>query len=165
MIDIQNGKFISAIFSNNAQSLVTGLWEDNSTEEKQTHEILMDVDLKDPFYNKLLESFSIDDIVKMTADQRNYEREGYISLVKEIALKEGILYDPNTPGNFKQRDVSFMLEIPKSEAEEEWLFDLKLEMFDNETIVNSDNDELKKRLRDASTPVEVMYIAGKFLFE
>jgi hypothetical protein len=45
------------------------------------------------------------------------------------------------------------------------LFNIKLKIFDLPKVTQSNNTELKKKLREAKTPLESLYIAGKFLNE
>ena len=45
------------------------------------------------------------------------------------------------------------------------LFNTKLKIFDLPQVTQSTNSELKKKLREAKTPLESLYIAGKFLYE
>ena len=42
---------------------------------------------------------------------------------------------------------------------------IKLKIFDLPEVVNSSNSELKSKLRQATTPLEALYVAGKFLYE
>jgi hypothetical protein len=45
------------------------------------------------------------------------------------------------------------------------LFNLKVKIFDLPQVSSSTNSELKKKLRETKTPLEALYVAGKFLYE
>ena len=42
---------------------------------------------------------------------------------------------------------------------------LKVKIFDLPQVSSSTNSELKKKLRETKTPLEALYVAGKFLYE
>ena len=41
----------------------------------------------------------------------------------------------------------------------------ELKIFELDAVTKSENDSLKKELREADSPLKALYIAGKFMFE
>lgn len=158
---LENGKFIEAIFANNTKNAIITIWQDDSTGTNQ--EIVIEVNLQDRLYQKLLDQYTIDEINTMTDQKRKVEREAFLLMVKHIALNEGLLYDPEVKKDSLDLDMIFNPTV--SDEATDLLFNIKLKIFDMEQVLKSSNTELKKQLRQAKTPLESMYIAGKFLFE
>lgn len=163
MIDIKNGKFIHAYFADKNKKGIKAVWKDNETLVET--EVVIMVDLTSELYNKLLEDFSIDDIVKMTNLKLENEKAAYIRLVKQIALDSGLLYNPDAAVEKSQLNIDHIFTPPEGDAGIDLLFNIKLKIFDMEQVINSTNTELKKQLRQSKTPLEALWIAGKFLFE
>lgn len=162
---LENGKFIEAVFLNSATSKrknVVALWQDNETSEIQ--EIVIEMNLEDSTYRKLLEQYSIDEISAMTDQKLAKQKESFIAMVKQIAVNEGMIYNPNYD-NKDSATIDHVFAPPEGDAGTDLLFNIKLKIFDLAEVVESNNTELKKKLREAKTPLESFYIAGKFLFE
>jgi len=85
--------------------------------------------------------------------------------VKEMALDYGLVYDPNAEQDASAHSVDHIFEPPEGDDGTDLLFNIKLKIFDMEQVVNSEDDDLKKELREADTPLKALYVAGKFLFE
>jgi hypothetical protein len=160
---LENGKFTHAIFTDKNKDMITAIWMDHDTEEY--HEILIDVNLEEKNYKKLLESFDLREISEMTKDYWYEEEENFYLVVKDMALKHGLVYDPENADESDRLRIEHIFNPPEGEAFEDFLFNLKLYIFEQQEVVDSEDTELKRKLREAKTPLESLYIAGKFFYE
>jgi hypothetical protein len=162
-MNLDKGKFINALFASSKKKLILAIWQDNET--KQQHEIAIETDLNNKMYVKLLETFTTDEISTMTDQKRKHAAKSWELVVKDIALKYGLIYDPSSTNPQDKLVIDHLFNPPEGEAGMELLFNTKLKIFDLTEVTQSSNTELKKKLREAKTPLESLYIAGKFLYE
>jgi hypothetical protein len=162
-MNLDKGKFINALFASSKKKLILAIWQDNET--KQQHEIAIETDLNNKMYVKLLETFTTDEISTMTDQKRKHAAKSWELVVKDIALKYGLIYDPSSTNPQDKLVIDHLFNPPEGEAGMELLFNTKLKIFDLPEVTQSTNTELKKKLREAKTPLESLYIAGKFLYE
>ena len=73
--------------------------------------------------------------------------------------------DPAITNPQEKLVVDNLFNPPEGITGTDLLFNLKLKIFDLPAVTQSTNSELKKKLREAKTPLESLYIAGKFLYE
>jgi hypothetical protein len=162
-MNLDKGKFINAVFASSKKKLILAIWQDNET--KQQHEIAIETDLNNKMYVKLLETFTTDEISTMTDQKRKHAAKSWELVVKDIAVKYGLIYDPSSTNPQDKLVIDHLFNPPEGEAGMELLFNTKLKIFDLPEVTQSSNTELKKKLREAKTPLESLYIAGKFLYE
>ena len=162
---LNNGNFTSARFVNNNRDTIMATWVDDATQQAQ--EIIIPVEVGNYIYHKLLEKFSIDEINEMTNQFIAEYRALFNTKVKEIAEKNGLIVNPTIDGNISDSFLLDSIFSPPADEEKkvELLFETKLKLFELPEILNSTNVDLKKKLREASTPLESFYWAGKILFE
>lgn len=160
---LDNGRFTHAVYSSSKQNLIFATWYDEST--KKHKEIAIKTDLNNEFYKKLLQTFTTDEIYQMTDQKRKLNSQTFEIYVKDIALKYGLVYDPLIHNPQEKLTVDNLFNPPAGDLGTDLLFNLKLKIFDLPEVTQSDNTELKKKLREAKTPLESLYIAGKFLYE
>lgn len=162
-MNLDKGKFINAIFASSKKKLILAIWQDNET--KQQHEVAIETDLNNKNYVKLLETFSTDEISIMTDQKRKHAAIAWESIVKDVATKYGLIYDPAVTNPQDKLTVDHLFNPPAEDVGINLLFNIKLKIFDLPSVTQSTNTELKKKLREAKTPLESLYIAGKFLYE
>jgi len=163
-----NGKFTHACYVNSKKDTIDAIWHDETaTGEDQIayHQISIPVDLENANYVKLLETFTTDEISTMTDQRTREESENFKQFIREMAEKEGLVYDPNAADRNEVQSVDHIFTPPEGDAGTDLLFNVKLKIFDMPEVVDSTNTELKRALREADTPLKALYIAGKFLFE
>lgn len=160
---LDNGDFTHAEFLDEDKNIIKALF--HSVEEDLLTEILVPVDLEDETYQKLLEKFNLQQIKKMTDESREKQRTDFLMIVKDIAETNGLIYDPENADVENRLKVDHIFELPEGEFGEEFLFNIKLKIFEMEEVMHSDDADLKKELREATTPLECFYIAGKFLYK
>lgn len=161
---MENGKYIVAYYASGKKDLIIADWE---YDDGEMESVLIDVDLSNPLYRQLLETFTIDQISNTTNEKNKWEAEQFKLMVKEISEEYGLLIDPDAEDKFKNNTftVDHIFNPPTGTDGDDMLFNIKLNIFDMEAVNNSEDTDLKKQLREATTPLEALYIAGKFLYE
>jgi len=164
---LENGKFTHARYVSSKKDIIEAIWMWNEVEDGETPymQVAIEVDLEDPNYITLLDTFTTDEISTMTDQHAKEEAENFKVFVKEMALDYGLVYDPNAEQDASAHSVDHIFEPPEGDDGTDLLFNIKLKIFDMEQVVNSEDDDLKKELREADTPLKALYVAGKFLFE
>jgi hypothetical protein len=168
MIDWENGKFTHARFASSKKDLIEAIWMDYEVSEEigtPFQALGIPCDLEDEAYVKLLETFTTDEISTMTDQWAKEEEENFKLFVKEMALDYGLVYDPNAADRQAGHSVDHIFTPPEGDEGTDLLFNVKLKIFDMDQVINSDDEDLKKELREADTPLKALYVAGKFLFE
>jgi hypothetical protein len=160
---LDNGRFTHAAYSSSKQNLILALWYDNET--KGHTEIAIKPDLVDANYKKLLDTYTPDEISMMTDQKRKLASQNFEMVVKDIALKYGLIYDPAVTNPQDKLIVDHLFNPPAGDTGTDLLFNIKSKIFDLPAVTQSINTELKKKLREAKTPLESLHIAGKFLYE
>lgn len=160
---LSNGRFTHARFTSSRKDLIESIWLDEN--DNTYHQIAIEVDLENPEYVKLLETFTTDEIATMTDQYAKEEQENFLAIVKDIAETYGLIYDPDAVDGKDKLNIDHIFTPPEGDDGVDLLFNVKLKIFEMDEVLNSDNGELKKALREAKTPIEAFYIAGKFLYE
>jgi hypothetical protein len=162
-MDLTTGKFTFATYANSSKNIINAIWLDEGT--KEYSEVAVVTDLKDKIYQKLLEKFTPDEISTMTDQKHKEEASQFEYIVKDIAKKYNLIYDPTTANPEDKLNLDHIFNPTNDDVGTDLLFNLKIKIFDLPEIQKSENSELKKKLREAKTPLESLYIAGKFLYE
>ena len=160
---LNNGKFTFAHYANKNKDLIKTVWYDNDTKTGQ--EITIKTDLTNDMYKKLLETFTVDEITTMTDQKTSIEEQNFHSLIKNMAIKHGLVYDPKTKNPQEVLNLDSIFNFKNDTVDNDFLFELKIKIFDLPQVSSSTNNELKKKLRESDTPLQALYIAGKFLYE
>jgi dipeptidyl aminopeptidase/acylaminoacyl peptidase len=117
-----------------------------------------------PEFQLLLKKFSIDQINVMSNERDDQELANLKALVVEYAHATGLVYDPTADEPNTRLDIEAIFDLPDSTKGQDFLFEIKLRAFDIPEISNADQ-ELKIAIREADTPIKVMYLVGKKLYE
>jgi len=164
---LEQGEFIDAYFTNDDRNEIQATWHDFGVDSY--YNVFIPVDLENENYQKLLEKYNLKQIKNNTNERSASEEEAFKTLVLGEALKKGLVYDPANVEVDNLLRVDHLFDLPEGNIGEEFLFNLKLRIFDMPELLNvewsEETQELKKRLREAKTPLECLYIAGKFLYE
>lgn len=163
MKNFENGKFTHAKYASSKKDTIDAIWLSNDTNEY--HQVAIPTNLENPTYVKLLETFTTDEISTMTDQSTKEDAENFKLFVKQIASDYGLIYDANAANRESVASYEQIFNPPEGDEGTDLLFNIKLKIFDLPQIVESNNAELKKALREADTPLKALYIAGKFLFE
>jgi hypothetical protein len=89
---LDNGRFTHAVYASSKQNLIFATWYSQDTNKHK--EIAIKTDLNNKLYKKLLETFTPDEIYQMTDQKRKLNSQTFEIYVKDIALKYGLVYDP-----------------------------------------------------------------------
>lgn len=155
-----DGKFIEAYFMNESKDFIETVFKHN---DGTLENILVEVNLNDELYKKLIDTFSIDKISDATDKRLAEQLDAFKSWVKHIAERDGLIYDPNGKDNKIKVDDLFV--EPTDDVSTDILFNVKMKCFELPQVVDSTNNELKQQLRKSKTVMEAFYITGKFLYE
>lgn len=159
---MENGRWTEARFLSSKKDLIAALWLHE--ESQQLEEILINVDLEEELYVQLLETYTTDEISTMTTEKAKEDQELFLGLVKQMALDYGLVYDPDAAEGKESLNIDAIFNPPEGDAGTDLLFNIKLKIFELDAVVDSEDSWNKKKLREAKTPLEAFYIAGKFLF-
>ena len=127
--------------------------------------ILVPADLENPDYLELLEQFTIDEITTMTNQRHEVDKANFTAFVKNMCIDYGLVYDPNAADQQDRLTVDHIFNPAPDDLNIDFLFNIKIKIFEMPEVEGSTNAALKKQLREAKTPLESLYIAGKFLYE
>jgi hypothetical protein len=159
----ENGKFTHARYVSSKKDTIEAIWYDE--EHKQYNQVAISTNLENPAYVKILETFTTDEISTMTDQNSREQAESFKLFVKEMATDFGLVYDPNAANRETVASYEQIFNPPEGDEGTDLLFNIKLKIFDLPQVVDSDNANLKRELREAETPLKALYVAGKFLFE
>lgn len=162
-MNFDNGKFTHARYVSSKKDTIEAIWYDETHSEY--HQIAISTNLENAQYVKLLETFTTDEISTMTDQFTKEEAENFKSFVKNMAVDYGLLYDPNAANRESVASYEHIFNPPEGDEGTDLLFNIKLKIFDMQQVIDSDNNDLKRQLREADTPLKALYIGGKFLFE
>ena len=160
---LNEGKFIHARFVNTQKRIIEATWHRDDIGRDEL--MIFDSSLENPMYLKLLETFTVDEISTMTNQYNKQQAEGFKQLVLKMCMDNNLVYDPNAADQKDRLIVDHLLNPPEGDVGSDFLFEIKLKIFDLPQVVNSTNADLKATLRKATTPLEALYVAGKFLYE
>lgn len=155
-------KFTEAFFTSSNKDFIDAVAE---MEDGTLDGFLIPTDLEDPIYIELLAQLSIDEISNMTAQRHEVDAATFTTFVKQMALDNGLVYDPNAAEQMDRLTVDHIFNPTPDDISTDFLFNLKIKIFDLPEVEGSTNAALKKELREAQDPLKSLYVAGKFLYE
>jgi hypothetical protein len=147
--------FLNAYFIDNDRKNIEIL---TTTEDKKSViSSIISYNEKDPSFQALSKFITIDQLHEETYNKKKKEREIFEQKVIEIAKRDGLLLD-NT--KIDSNYFSTVIKAIFTESENtDHIFALKLALFELTEIKDSTNEELKKKLRQAKTKIEVLQTA------
>lgn len=157
-----NGTFINAVFTSSKKNTIEATFKH---EDESLESVVIEVDLNNEVYKKLLDTFTIDEITKFTNAKINHDKVNFSEFVLAMCADRGLVYDPNGADEKSKLVIDNLFALPEGDAGTDLLFNIKMKCFELPEVVASEDTELKKKLRKATTPIEAFYITGKFLYE
>lgn len=160
------GQWVHARYANNSKTVIEAVLEQQTSDGEIDHSgVIIPVNMEEEDFQSVLEVFSLDQIEEMTKQHIAERTQVYLDMVKKIATDAGLLYDESKINRFGDKQLPAYFSVAETDSEEEYLFDLKLSVFEMPEVYDSTNDDLKRQLREADTIAKTLYIAGKFLYE
>lgn len=151
--------FLTAYFIDNERKNIEV--QTTTEDKKSVFTTIIPFEENNPQYQALSKYMNIDQLHESTYQKNKTEKEQFEKSVLNIAKREGILLDNN------KIDSNFFPTLIKSIFEDEknadHLFALKLALFEIEKIRNSNNEEIKKKLRQSKTKVEALQAAFELI--
>lgn len=136
----------------------------NPSPTSDLSEMVITTEASNPDFKTLLKRFSIDEINLFT----NKEQEGAMAtmhaIVKGYAEYNGLVYDPSKEDPKAAINLDMVFDLPDTTQGQDFLFEVKLRAFDVPQIAEA-SQEVKIAIREADTPIKVMYLVGKHLYE
>ena len=153
------------------QNFITAHYIDNesknreilSTSENNTQTIptIIEYNEEHPYFKALMTMVTLDQLHEYTYQKVKSERKLFEESVLRIARKDGIIMDSaKIDTKFYPKVVDALF---NDEDNQDHIFALKLAVFELDGIKDSDKEDLKKKLRQSKSKIEVLSIACDIL--
>jgi hypothetical protein len=151
---ITKDTFITASFIDNERKNIEILLKDD--EETKVYPYILEYNPDNPICKELLEICSLDQLHENTWQKKKDERRDFESMVKKVAVKEGLLKRiiENVDSDFFKLLMDFFLSDKQEHIDR--LFNFKIFLFEQDTVKNSKNEEVKTAIRKSKTPLEAL---------
>jgi len=172
---IFSGKIVDAYYSDPELKFIEVLYEADEQQKKDGVELLshaLIVDDDDQQYKDLLEEWTLEAIDDATKARNEQYRNEFRIAFHNYATEHN-LYQHGNPDNHhlaldgETNTVSFLFDTicnfdEDNSTHKEELFKLKLKMFEQEHVEDSENKETKSELRKSKTVVDAIVAYNKF---
>lgn len=166
-MEITKDNFVSARFCDNDRTQIEVFVKGDKEGEVFPH--IIELDENHPDYKNLISVTSLPEIHDYTDEWCTQQRKQFKEELLDIAKKEGIISEQNTKEVKVEKTFTEMLESVfstehdyNSENIKEQLFKAKLYAFEMPLIKDSDNRDLKAKLRKSETIKDVFKIVSQF---
>jgi hypothetical protein len=151
---ITKDTFITASFIDTERKNIEILLKDD--EETKVYPYILEYNPDNPICKELLEICSLDQLHENTWQKKKDERRDFESMVKKVAVKEGFLKRiiENVDSDFFKLLMDFFLSDKQEHIDR--LFNFKIFLFEQDTVKNSKNEEVKTAIRKSKTPLEAL---------
>jgi hypothetical protein len=151
---ITKDTFITASFIDTERKNIEILLKDD--EETKVYPYILEYNPDNPICKELLEICSLDQLHENTWQKKKDERRNFESMVKKVAVKEGFLKRiiENVDSDFFKLLMDFFLSDKQEHIDR--LFNFKIFLFEQDTVKNSKNEEVKTAIRKSKTPLEAL---------
>ena len=148
--------FITAHFIDNERKNIEVLLK--SDDGTKVNPYILEYDVDNPNCQELLKLCSLDQLHENTYSKKQEERKAYISQVKKIAQKEGLI--KHIIEEVNPKFISLMMDFLLSNKKEhiDRLFNFKIYLFEQDIVKNCKDQSLKSSIRKAKTPLEALKI-------
>jgi|SRR5210317_157297 len=154
------GNLINAYFIDNERKNIEMVVR--SQDQKSVFTEITPFDENNEQYRILIKNISLDQLHENTYQKKKDERREYEEEVIRIAKRDGLISDNI---NNEEYFTNMLKVIVKDESNEDQLFALKLALFEVDKIRDSQNTEIKKKIRAGSKKPEVLLNALKIICE
>ena len=148
-------EFITARFTDNEKTIIEALWR---SEDGMTVAEYVEAKEGDLTFDHLLTVVTLEQIHEFTYKHVKEERANFESMVMGIALKENLI-----EAQVKTDTMTIFLDLLLApETDKEFLFKLKLSLFNLDIVKNSKDRGAKGALRKAQTTAAACAAYSKF---
>ena len=157
--ELLSTNLITAYFIDNERKNIEVLTSTPNKKEVNAMIIPFNEDNED--YKNLIEYIDLDKLHEITYQKIKNDRAEFEAQIVDIAKKEGLIFDQN------KIDTKFYPKVVDAlfndEDNQDHIFALKLAVFELDGIKDSDKEDLKKKLRQSKSKIEVLKIACDIL--
>ena len=151
--------FITAHFVDSERQNIEILM--TNEDKSMTIPYVIPFDEEDVKYKALSTIMTVDQLHEATYQKKKLERKDFEDTVLQIAKQDGLIMDSN------KIDTKFYPKVVDAlfndEENADHLFALKLAVFELDKVKDSDKEDLKKKLRQSKTKIDVLKIACDIL--
>lgn len=160
----KNQEIVSVIFTNNNQTSIRIVVKDtnNNDEVYELDTSIMGGDRE--LWDQVVSMVPLEKIAEYTADYAAVMRRMQVEVIGEYAKNAGLVFDPGQWSPNEKLSIDNIFVLPEGDTGQDFLFELKLRLFDLKEIAESTDQASKTAMREATTPLEAFYHAGKMLF-
>jgi len=154
---IEGHNFVKAYFTNNERTIVESLWVNDKNEVR-----ILEIEAEDdnPSWKELLTYINIDNLHEATYNYIKEKNDDYYDTVIAIARERSLIYDVDTiNSNVSVAIAKTLFKDFDPENDKEALFMFKLGLFEVPKIKDSNNKELKAKLRKAKSIIEALHVS------
>ena len=153
-----------ATWANDQRTEVTVYFNPSGKQSEEIVEMSLMAEAADPDFQLLLKRFSVDEISFFTNQDEEAATAAMHAVVKAYADYNGLVYDPSKEDPKSALNLDMLFDLPDTTQGQDFLFEVKLRAFDVPEISAASQD-VKIAIREANTPIKVMYLVGKYLYE
>ena len=150
--------FLTAYFIDNERKNIEV--QTTAEDKKSVFTTIIPYEENNPQYQALTKYMNIDQLHESTYQKNKTEQEQFEKSVLKIAEKQGLLLNKEKLGtDFYPAIIKSLFEDIENKDD---LFALKLAFFETDKVMNSENNEVKNKLRKSKNKVEVIQCAIEF---
>ena len=153
---ITTDNFITAHFIDNERKNIEVLLKSDDGTAVNPH--ILEYDVSNPNCQELLKFISLDQLHENTYTKKQEERKVFVSQVKRIAQKEGLI--KHIIEEVNPKFIELMMEFLLSNKKEhiDRLFNFKIYLFEQDIVKNCKDSSKKTAIRKAKAPLEALKI-------
>ena len=151
-----NENFITANFIDNERKNIEVLLK--SDDGTAVNPYILEYNVNNTICQELLKLCSLDQLHENTHSKKQEERKAYISQVRKIAKREGLIDQIIEEVNpkFIELMMDFLLSNKKEHIDR--LFNFKIYLFEQDIVKNCKDQSKKTAIRKSKTPLEALKI-------
>ena len=153
---ITTDNFITAHFIDNERKNIEVLLKSDDGTAVNPH--ILEYDVSNPNCQELLKFISLDQLHENTYTKKQEERKVFVSQIKKIAQKEGLI--KHIIEEVNPKFIELMMEFLLSNKKEhiDRLFNFKIYLFEQDIVKNCKDSSKKTAIRKAKSPLEALKI-------
>tara|TARA_B100000745_G_scaffold199484_1_gene131572 strand:- start:94 stop:636 length:543 start_codon:yes stop_codon:yes gene_type:complete len=151
---ITETNYITAHFIDNERKNIHVLLK--SDDGTSVYPYILEYNPDDPICQEFLKLCSLDQLHENTWQKKKEERKDFVSQVKRIAQKEGLIKQviEDVDSEFMTLMMDFLLSDKKEHIDR--LFNFKIFLFEHDIVKNYKDENKKTAIRKAKTPLEAL---------